>query len=165
MRSRGFLVVLQETTFRLHVVGDYLASGADKRSPPPPTRMSHTWSRGAIPTASPSSSWESLDEEEWFLRRVPTMKPSGRGNAPGGWLGSCLDWCQCCCIDLEARGLLARTRCCLVLTISPEAGAILVQAISVQDGIVRACSSVVLWCCCAFVSFLSGSPWDATGSV
>ena len=33
---------------------------------------------------------------------------------------------------------------------------ILAYAISIQDGIARACSSVALWCCCAFVSHGSG---------
>ena len=35
------------------------------------------------------------------------------------------------------------------------------QAISVQDGIARTCSSVALWCCCAIVSH--DSPWDEVG--
>ena len=50
------------------------------------------------PTALPSSSWESLDEvnlEEWFLRRVPTMK-----KCPHFWRGRLR---QCFAVALRER--------------------------------------------------------------
>ena len=69
-------VALLETVFVLITLHLGRTSGV-----PPPTRLNHTGSRGAvsraISTTLPLSSWESLDEvnlEEWFLRRVPIMK-------------------------------------------------------------------------------------------
>ena len=72
---RGARVALLETAFVLIALQQGRASGV-----PSVRRANHIVPRGSVrplPSTLPVSCWEQLDEvnlEEWFLKRVPTLK-------------------------------------------------------------------------------------------
>ena len=109
--------------------------------------------------------WGPGEGQSWGRAVLVSLgwSPRGEGGPPGlRWEGTDFGQCRFGHPDLTNFGQSNVGRFKYHQNSTRRSVAILAQAISVQDGIFRACSSVALWCCCAFVSH--GSPWDATGS-